>query len=77
VCECVCVSVSVTEHAFGGAGIKWDNFAIKKKNRDKAGGAGMKWGNFSRQLPGRCGYQCSNYYLYLQQQVPGTLNPRA
>jgi hypothetical protein len=25
------VSVSVTEHAFGGAGIKWDNFAIKKK----------------------------------------------
>jgi hypothetical protein len=47
------------------------NFSIKKKNRDKAGGAGMKWGNFSRQLQGRCGYQCSNYYLYLRRQVYG------
>eukprot|EP00286_Rhodomonas_abbreviata_P023087 CAMPEP_0181297164 /NCGR_PEP_ID=MMETSP1101-20121128/5090_1 /TAXON_ID=46948 /ORGANISM="Rhodomonas abbreviata, Strain Caron Lab Isolate" /LENGTH=261 /DNA_ID=CAMNT_0023402075 /DNA_START=84 /DNA_END=867 /DNA_ORIENTATION=- len=27
----------------------------------------MKWGTFSLKIPGRVGYQCSNYFIYLQR----------
>ena len=28
----------------------------------------MRWGTFSTKIPGRVGYQCSNYYLHLKRQ---------
>jgi hypothetical protein len=37
-------------------------------DRDRVGAADMRWGTFSTKIPGRVGYQCSNYYLHLKRQ---------
>lgn len=31
-------------------------------------GVNGQWGTFARGIPGRVGYQCSNFYRYLLQQ---------
>ena len=42
---------------------KWSEWEHKLfMERLKTFGANDKWGEFSRVIPGRVGYQCSNYY---------------
>ena len=50
---------------------------VKVFGREKAGSGGMRWGSFAAQVPGRVGYQCSNYYLYLERLGCAGPLPRA
>ena len=50
---------------------------VKVFGREKAGSGGMRWGSFAAQVPGRVGYQCSNYYLHLERLGCAGPLPRA